>query len=110
MLMELSDLSDKGTVPLSAVLSRVGAKAKYTYDFGDDWEHSIVLEKRLPADPNLTYPCARAVAALVRRRTVGAYMGITILWKLSVTPTTSGTRKCWIGLVSMIRKPFRWTR
>jgi len=56
MLMELSDLSDEDTVPLSAVLSRVGAKAKYTYDFGDDWEHSIVLEKRLPADPNLTYP------------------------------------------------------
>jgi hypothetical protein len=28
----------------------------YTYDFGDSWEHRIVLEKRLPADPNLTYP------------------------------------------------------
>ena len=28
----------------------------YTCDFGDSWEHSIVLEKQLPADPNTTYP------------------------------------------------------
>ena len=38
------------------VLGRTGAKAKYTYDFGDGWEHSIVLEKRLAPDPNLVYP------------------------------------------------------
>lgn len=44
------------TARLSAVLGKVGAKAVYTYDFGDGWEHSIVLEKRMPADPNLTYP------------------------------------------------------
>ena len=40
MFMGLSDLSDEGTVPLSTVLSRVGAKAKYTYDFGDEWEQA----------------------------------------------------------------------
>ena len=28
----------------------------YTYDFGDGWEHGIVLEKQLPADPGTTYP------------------------------------------------------
>ncbi|RSK28791.1 plasmid pRiA4b ORF-3 family protein [Bacillus sp. HMF5848] len=34
----------------------------YTYDFGDNWEHDIVLEKKLPADPNMTYPyCAKAM-------------------------------------------------
>jgi hypothetical protein len=27
-----------------------------TYDFGDTSEHSIVLEKRLPAAPNMIYP------------------------------------------------------
>jgi len=41
------------------MLGRVGSKAIYTYDFGDSWEHGIVLEKRLPVDPNMTYPvCA----------------------------------------------------
>jgi len=26
------------------------------YDFGDNWEHGIVLEKRLPVDPDVNYP------------------------------------------------------
>lgn len=26
---------------------------RYTYDFGDDWEHRIKIEKRLPPDPEL---------------------------------------------------------
>jgi len=54
--MGMPPVGDERTVPLSTVLGRIGAKAVYTYDFGDDWEHGIVLEKRLPADPNLKYP------------------------------------------------------
>ena len=30
--------------------------ANYTYDFGDDWEHIIKLEKILPRDKNISYP------------------------------------------------------
>ena len=30
--------------------------ALYTYDFGDDWEHKIELEKILPRDKNIKYP------------------------------------------------------
>ena len=44
------------TVCLSAVLQRVGAKMTYTYDLGDNWEHVIVLEKQLLAEPQTTYP------------------------------------------------------
>lgn len=33
----------------------------YTYDFGDDWEHEIILEKILEADPKTHYPiCLKA--------------------------------------------------
>ncbi len=28
----------------------------YTYDFGDGWEHSILVEKILPKDPKVSYP------------------------------------------------------
>jgi hypothetical protein len=28
----------------------------YTYDFGDNWEHDILLEKLLHAEPKTTYP------------------------------------------------------
>ncbi|HEX9198415.1 MAG TPA: plasmid pRiA4b ORF-3 family protein [Acidobacteriaceae bacterium] len=41
---------------LSNVLQKPRAKVTYTYDFGDGWEHSIVLEKRLVADPEASYP------------------------------------------------------
>lgn len=31
-------------------------KAKYTYDFGDNWQHSVKLEKILPRDKDVDYP------------------------------------------------------
>ena len=55
-LMGMPSVENERTVRLSGVLGRVGAKAIYTYDFGDSWEHGIVLEKRLPADPGTAYP------------------------------------------------------
>jgi len=38
------------------VLPKVGAKAVYTYDFGDSWEHGIVVEKLLAAEAGHNYP------------------------------------------------------
>ena len=35
-------------------------KAEYLYDFGDYWEHTILLEKILPKEPDRTYPCCIA--------------------------------------------------
>ena len=54
-LMGAPRVENERTARLSALLG-TGSKAIYTYDFGDSWEHSIVLEKRLPVDPNATYP------------------------------------------------------
>ncbi len=39
-----------------------GDLAIYTYDFGDDWRHKIVLEKILPVNENKIYPyCVEVV-------------------------------------------------
>ena len=54
--MGMPSAENERTVRLSGILGRVGSKAIYTYDFGDSWEHSIVLEKRLPIDLNTPYP------------------------------------------------------
>jgi pRiA4b ORF-3-like protein len=46
-------------VRVSEILNKPGAKAEYTYDFGDSWEHGIVLEKVLAPEPGLAAPsCA----------------------------------------------------
>jgi hypothetical protein len=54
--MGVPPVENEHRVRLSSVLRRIGAKAIYTYDFGDSWQHSIVLEKRLPAAPSIAYP------------------------------------------------------
>ena len=47
-------------VRLGDVLGKAGAKAQYTYDFGDSWEHSIVVEKVLAPEPGVAYPICTA--------------------------------------------------
>jgi len=44
------------TVHLSDVLGSAGAEAIYTYDFGDGWEHSILVEKLMKSEPGTAYP------------------------------------------------------
>jgi hypothetical protein len=31
-------------------------KIGYTYDFGDNWEHTVTIEKTLDAEPTAKYP------------------------------------------------------
>lgn len=35
---------------------RIRSKCHYNYDFGDNWQHTIVLEKRLDPEPGERYP------------------------------------------------------
>ena len=48
------------TARLFSVLGRAGAKAVYSYDFGDSWDHQIVVEKRLAAEAGCAYPACLA--------------------------------------------------
>ena len=47
---------DSRKVPLSGVLSKAGDQMEYLYDFGDGWEHEIVLEEITPPQPRHQYP------------------------------------------------------
>jgi hypothetical protein len=46
----------EGPVTLEQVAPGAKDKIRYTYDFGDDWAHDIVVEKVLDRDATLTYP------------------------------------------------------
>lgn len=49
-------------VPLAKFLKKEKDKCIYTYDFGDDWKHEIVLEKILELEPGIAYPrCIKAM-------------------------------------------------
>jgi hypothetical protein len=45
---------------LAQFLKEPGDRMHYTYDFGDGWEHDIVLEKRLGPDPDERIPTCLA--------------------------------------------------
>ncbi|MGH7846615.1 MAG: plasmid pRiA4b ORF-3 family protein [Candidatus Binatia bacterium] len=50
------DLKDDSKTQLGRVLTQPKQKLIYEYDFGDGWEHEILLEKVLQADPGVRYP------------------------------------------------------
>lgn len=38
------------------IIRKVNEPFRYTYDFGDSWDHILHIEKSLPTDPNKKYP------------------------------------------------------
>ncbi len=50
------EMKDEEKARLNKVLTREGAKLQYQYDFGDSWDHEILLEKILPAEEGKHYP------------------------------------------------------
>jgi hypothetical protein len=48
---------DEEEIPLSTIV-KMGRKTRFTYeyDFGDSWQHEVVLEKTLEPEPKIKYP------------------------------------------------------
>ena len=54
------DVIDYRKIKLSTMLKKEKDSMKYEYDFGDSWEHTLLLEKILPVDSNTKYPICLA--------------------------------------------------
>jgi hypothetical protein len=52
----LMETEDERKVRLSRVVAQGFKKFSYTYDFGDNWDHTIQVEKVLDAEPGVRYP------------------------------------------------------
>ena len=50
------DMHNQKQFKLHDFTSTEGFKCTYEYDFGDSWEHILLLEKILPAEKGLQYP------------------------------------------------------
>ena len=56
----VDDVADEDRLTMNGVVKSGVARFTYTYDFGDDWEHSIIIEgKRSPLDER-NYPACVA--------------------------------------------------
>ena len=59
-MLESDDIMDDGKTKLSDIFNEPKTKIIYEYDFGDGWEHELVLEKILEKDPKQHYPVCLA--------------------------------------------------
>jgi len=54
------DVTNEDRLTLNAVMKAGVSRFAYTYDFGDNWEHDILIEKRPPAGDPKPYPACVA--------------------------------------------------
>ena len=86
------EMADEGRVTLNKVVQREKAKFRYEYDFGDGWEHQLLVEKVLPADPGVH--SSRCVTGKRRcpPEDCGGSGATPASWRPSVTPSIPNTR------------------
>jgi len=98
---ELEYASDK-KARLSEVLTASGDRLRYTYDFGDDWEHDIVLEEIRPAEPTEAYPICIAGKGACPPEDCGGAWGYANLKEILASPSNEEHEEMldWLGLDS----------
>jgi Plasmid pRiA4b ORF-3-like protein len=87
-------------VTLEQVAPRAKDKVQYTYDFGDDWAHEIVVEKVLDRSPALTYPCCTGGRRAAPPDDCGGIWGYEELLEILADPhhPEHEERLEWLGL------------
>lgn len=86
-------------VRLDALMTRVGDRLEYEYDFGDGWTHDVVVKSIAEADPEATLPRAVAGARACPPEDVGGIGGYELLLKALADPKHESHRDSveWIG-------------
>lgn len=54
------ELKNERRVKLGQLVTAVDERFVYEYDFGDSWEHALIVERILPAEPGVRYPICLA--------------------------------------------------
>ncbi|MGW3941312.1 IS1096 element passenger TnpR family protein [Streptomyces phaeochromogenes] len=85
-------VGDEDATALGDVLAEEGARLRYVYDFGDDWEHGITLEKTLPRPVRAerTVRCVGGRRADVPAEDIGGVWGLAEVLEFLDTPDGSG--------------------
>jgi hypothetical protein len=80
------DVRSERTVPVSRVLQVPKEKIVYEYDFGDGWEHELLLEKVLAPDPAMRYPVCLTGKRACPPEDCGGIWGYAELLDVLATP------------------------
>jgi Plasmid pRiA4b ORF-3-like protein len=87
-------------VTLEQVAPTVRSKIRYTYDFGDDWEHDVVVEKVLDRDNTVQYPRCTGGRRAAPPEDCGGIWGYADLTQALTDPTHPHHEDMleWLGL------------
>ncbi|MFE3772127.1 plasmid pRiA4b ORF-3 family protein [Streptomyces sp. NPDC059122] len=87
---------------LDQVAPRTGDRLRYTYDFGDDWEHDILVEDVTEPEPGAAYPRCLTGRRACPPEDSGGIWGYEYLIEILADPQHEEheERLEWLGLVS----------
>ena len=87
---------------LQDVAPRTGGRIRYTYDFGDGWEHDILVEDVVDAEPGVAYPRCLAGRRACPPEDCGGIWGYRELLEILADPDHEEhyDRLEWLGLDS----------
>jgi Plasmid pRiA4b ORF-3-like protein len=81
------DHRDERKTTVDGVIRRPGERMRYVYDFGDGWEHDIVVEEVLAAEPGARYPACLAGRGRCPPEDCGGVWGYADLRETLADPT-----------------------
>ena len=89
----------ENSVTLAGLLQRKGQVFTYEYDFGDGWEHRVVVERILPLDAGITLPVCVAGARACPPEDCGGVPGYASVLRVLQKASTPGERDFleWVG-------------
>lgn len=91
---------DERRVRLGELIGGPGDRLLYTYDFGDGWEHEIVVEELLDAEPEVHYPVLVNGKGACPPEDCGGPWGYAELKEILTDPTHDQHQEMldWLGL------------
>jgi len=92
-------MEDERKMCMSALISNPKETFEYAYDFGDNWQHVITLEKILPAAQDTKYPLCLAGKRACPPEDCGGVWGYADLLRVLRNPAHPEYKdmKAWAG-------------
>jgi hypothetical protein len=93
---------DERTVTLGELVTKVGDRIGYSYDFGDDCDHELVLEQTTAADADGRYPACIAGGGACPPEDCGGVFGYAQLRETLADPSSDEHESmlAWLGLAT----------
>ena len=99
------DMEDASRAKLGQVAPEGKAKLRYTYDFGDNWQHEVLVEKVVPPEEGRDVPGLHRRQAGLPAGGRGRAVGLHGVRRGHPRPrSTSSTRSSWSGGGSSTRR------